>query len=151
MYLYLPRSDGTPCRQLPTLNAVSLTTLPPYPYTLPSTSDIFGQTCTSTIAIRILCELKCTELNGCMDWMVQVSRCMWSNVFDMDDLTNGQSMHAYMMAAEGHLNIYLSLLSLSSPSLSHLLHAHTEQAQIGACMHTHMYTVGELVSSIGNP
>ena len=58
MYLYLPRSDGTPCRQLPTLNAVSLTTLPPYPYTLPSTSDIFGQTCTSTMALRILYALE---------------------------------------------------------------------------------------------
>ena len=82
---------------------------------------------------------------------------MWNNVFDTGDLTNGQSMHAYMMAAEGHLNLFLSL-SLPPPlplsfflSLSLTFFMHTLSKLFGACMHTHMYTVGELVSSIGNP
>ena len=53
---------------------------------------------------------------------VWIGWCMWSNVFDTGDLANGQSMHAYMMVAEGHLNLSLCL-SLPLP-LSHLLDAH---------------------------
>ena len=83
---------------------------------------------------------------------------MWSNVFDTDDSTNGQSMRAYMMAVEGHFNFSLSLppppsLSLflsPSPSLSLLLHAHTEQAVW--CLHAYPHVHSKTTpSSIGNP